>query len=168
MSKIQVSSSIILLWALPCSSCMTINGEVMSIALASETKELLTSAPSAIDFVLNRQPPISFWTLRQKHFVLSCLQVLGSSGYKPPIVATSDPFHLACHEKGQDLQELRLEMSSPYMCPTYIIWKEILKKISPTSTPTVKGRFFFGSTLSLPTGAFLASLSPRHACCLVY
>jgi hypothetical protein len=49
--------------------------------------------------------------------------VLGSLGYKLPIVARSDPFLLACHERGQCqhmthhlyLQQACLEMGSPYV-----------------------------------------------------
>jgi hypothetical protein len=48
--------------------------------------------------------------------------VLGSLGYKPPIVAPSDPFVLACHERGQGQHmthhlylQARLEMGSPYV-----------------------------------------------------
>jgi hypothetical protein len=55
-------------------------------------------------------------------FLLSCLQVLGSLGYKLPIVARSDPFLLACHERGQGqltthhlYLQARLEMGSPYV-----------------------------------------------------
>jgi hypothetical protein len=48
--------------------------------------------------------------------------VLGSLGYKSPIVARSDPFLLACHERGQGqlpahhlYLQARLEMGSPYV-----------------------------------------------------
>jgi hypothetical protein len=52
---------------------------------------------------------------------MPCLQALGILGYKLPIVAMSETFHLTCHEKGQDhhmthrlyLQSC-LEMGSPY------------------------------------------------------
>jgi hypothetical protein len=48
--------------------------------------------------------------------------VLGSLGYKSPIVAPSDPFQLACHERGHGqltthhlYLQARLEMGSPYV-----------------------------------------------------
>jgi hypothetical protein len=55
-------------------------------------------------------------------FLLSCLQVLGSLGYKLPILARSDLFLLACHERGQGqltkhhlYLQAHLEMGSPYV-----------------------------------------------------
>jgi hypothetical protein len=72
-------------------------------------------------------------------FLLSCLQVLGSLAYKSPIVARSDPFQLACHERGQGhlathhlYLQACLEMSSPYV--SYV-------KIGFTNVPFKEGRF---------------------------
>jgi hypothetical protein len=55
-------------------------------------------------------------------FLLPCLQVLSSLDYKLPIVARSDPFLLAYHERGQGqltthhlYLQARLETSSPYV-----------------------------------------------------
>jgi hypothetical protein len=56
-------------------------------------------------------------------FLLTALQVLGALGYKSPrTVATSEPFHLPCREKGQDNKltyhlyfQACLEMGSTYM-----------------------------------------------------
>jgi hypothetical protein len=63
-----------------------------------------------------------FRTLGIGTFLLSCLQVLGSLCYKLPIVAWSDPFLLACDERGQGqltthhlYLQARLEMGSPYV-----------------------------------------------------
>lgn len=54
-------------------------------------------------------------------FLVWCLQVLGSLGYKPPIVAMSDPFHL-CYKMGHNHHmthhvylQLCLKMGSPYV-----------------------------------------------------
>jgi hypothetical protein len=72
-------------------------------------------------------------------FLLSCLQVLGSLGYKSPIVARSDPFQLACHETGHGqltthhlYLQARLEMGSPYV--SYV-------QVGFTNVMFEKGRF---------------------------
>jgi hypothetical protein len=72
-------------------------------------------------------------------FLLSCLQVLGSLGYKSPIVARSDPFQLACHERGHGQLTTHhlylqggLEMRSPYV--SYV-------QIGFTNVMFEKGRF---------------------------
>ncbi len=81
----------------------------------------------------------SFRNLGIGTFLLSCLQVLGSLAYTSPIVARSDPFQLACHERGQGqlathhlYLQARLEMSSPYV--SYV-------KIGFTNVPYESGRF---------------------------
>jgi hypothetical protein len=80
-----------------------------------------------------------FRTLGIGTFLLSCLQVLGSLAYKSPIVARSDPFQLACHERGHGqlathhlYLQARLEMGSPYV--SYV-------QIGFTNVPFEKGRF---------------------------
>jgi hypothetical protein len=72
-------------------------------------------------------------------FLLSCLQVLGSLGYKSPIVARSDPFQLACHERGRGQLTIHhlylqacLEMCSPDV--SYV-------QIGFTNVMFEKGRF---------------------------
>jgi hypothetical protein len=72
-------------------------------------------------------------------FLLSYLQVLGSLAYKSPIVARSDPYQLACHERGHGqlathhlYLQACLEMGSPYV--SYV-------QIGFTNVMFEKGRF---------------------------
>jgi hypothetical protein len=66
----------------------------------------------------------SFRALGIGTFLLSCLQVLGSLAYKSPIVARSDPFQLACHE--------RVMASLPLIICIYkLVWKWV-HRMCPT------------------------------------
>jgi hypothetical protein len=72
----------------------------------------------------------SFRALGIGTFLLSCLQVLGSLAYKSPNVARSDPFQLACHERGHGqlathhlYLQARLEMGSPCVLRTNWIYQ---------------------------------------------
>jgi hypothetical protein len=80
-----------------------------------------------------------FRALGKGTLLLSCLQVLGSLGYKSPIVARSGPFQLARHERGHGqlmthrlYLQARLEMGSPYV--SYV-------QIGFTNVVFEKGRF---------------------------
>jgi hypothetical protein len=128
MSKMQVSSSLTTLWALPC-LCMIANRRGSYVnCLGIRDRGTPDLCPLSDCFFVEPyssnllKDTAHFRGLGIGTFLLSCLQVLGSLGYKSPFVAKTDVFCLACHKKGQDLHmthhlylQLCLEMGSPYV-----------------------------------------------------